>query len=276
MSNHDELSGENPGHEAALKRKVFALLTKTLAADFPMHCLYDLVCKQAVINRRASSAPRPLVEALVRQSSPVERKSIQSGLFKFFVADGDFVSARKYLPKKGKETFSEYYPLMIWSLNTRQRKTAARIYNACWQCCSDTDYEKPSEDDDFVFYQLASAVALYEAAKGQHAAAIETWGLVPASDPEYADARANIVSARVVDALLATRDSLNLLLEKQTATLAGPEAADAGEHNWRLDAVVDRLTAVETGLLGMLSPADLQTFRIELFDNEDATEEDDR
>ncbi len=273
MSYHDELSGEEPGYETALRQKMFALLLKTLAEDFTLHSLHDLVCRQAVIDQRASSAPRPLVDALVRHLSPAQRKSIRSGLFKFFVAEGDFVSARKHLPKKGKENVSEYYPLMIWSLRTGQKKTAKRIYDACCEYYPDVDQEESSEKDDFVFYQLASAVALYEAATGQHAAAIETWEMVSASSPEFADARANIVSARVVDALLAARDSLNLLLEKQAGTLAGPEGANAEEHTWKLDAVVDRLAAIETGLLQMLSPADLQTFRIELLDNEDATGE---
>lgn len=273
MSYPDELNEENPGREAALKRKVFAQLLKILATDFPTNLLCDLVCKYAVINKRASSAPRPLVEALVSQSSPAERKSIRSGLFKFYVAEGDFLSARKYLPQKGKETFSEYYPLMVWSLQMGQRKTAKRIYDACCECYPDTDCGKSSERENFVFSQLASAVALYEAATGQRDAAIETWKLVSASDSEFADARANIVTARVVDALSATTESLNLLLEKQAAAPIDSEAADTGASNWQLDAVVERLTAIESELLKLLSPSDLQTFKINLLDNPDAPEE---
>lgn len=273
MSNHDKLGGDDAGqYGAASWHEVFAALKELLAANISMGALYHLVCKQAAAIRRASSAPRPLVNALILRLSRAQCKSIRSGLFKFFVADGDFDAARKYLPKPGTEDVSEYYPLMIWSLKMRKQALADRIYAACSEHYPEVDYGKSLKNNPYVIFQLASAAARYESAGGQMSDAVESWKLVPASGPDFVEATANIVSARLVEALLATSRGLDRLQEKQAVTSSGESAPASQDADWQLDATIEWLDAIVHVLLGLLTPSDLETFRIELLDDDEATE----
>ena len=102
--------------------------------------------------------------------------------------------------------------------------------------------------------------------------AVESWELVPASAPDFVEATANIVSARLVEALLATSRGLDKLQEKQAVISLGESAPASQDADWRLDATIDRLDAIVHDLLGLLTPADLETFRIELLDDDEATE----
>jgi hypothetical protein len=229
------------------------------SAGLPMDCLHTLVCGVTVHNKKGSSAPGPMIEALIRNLRRRDRRTLRSGLFNFFVATEDYVMAAKYTPSGGGEDLSELHAAMVFCLSTGKMRTAKRLYGLCMGYYPFGLVGKRLQADLFVRFELASAVARYHAYCGHRSGAVEYWGMMQDSSPLFARMRSDIVSARLVEALLAAQDGLDLLVDKQAAFECGDETLNKGE----LENAVERLRSVKAELVKLVPPAEQRKFNIE-------------